>query len=156
MRPDFFPGKKSVYSPFEEATEKRRVDHAASVENDPFYGAEWDNTAKKWKNESGGTIVGGSNHALALSAKAAGAALGGIPGAVVAAVGKATATEVAKMNDSPGTGLGREGKGDTVKEFETVPTVLETREPLGAIKWGYKIDDKANTPIVLTAACRPT
>ncbi len=54
------------------------------------------------------------------------------------------------MNDNPGTALGREGKGDTVKEFETVPTVLETREPLGAIKWGYKIEDKANAPIVLT------
>jgi hypothetical protein len=143
-------GKKAGYSPFEEATEKRRVDHAVSVENDPFYGAEWDNTAKQWKNESGGTVVGSSNQALALSAKAQGAALGGVPGAAVAAVGKVAATGIAKMNDNPGTGLGREGKGDTVKEFETVPTVLETREPLGAIKWGYKIEDKANAPIVLT------
>jgi outer membrane protein OmpA-like peptidoglycan-associated protein len=147
-------GNKSVFSPFEEATEKRRIDHAASVENDPFYGAEWDNTAKKWKNESGGVVVGGSNQALALGAEVQGAAVGGIPGAMVAAAGKVAATGVAKMNDSPGTGLGREGKGDTVKEFETVPTVLETREPLGAIKWGYKIEDKANAPIVLTGGTK--
>jgi hypothetical protein len=56
----------------------------------------------------------------------------------------------ARMNDNPGTGMGRKGKGDTIKEFETVPTVLETCEPLGAIKWGYKIEGKPNAPIQLT------
>jgi outer membrane protein OmpA-like peptidoglycan-associated protein len=121
-------GKKSLYAPFEEAKEKRRVDHAASVENDPFYGAEWDQAAKKWKNEGGGTIVGGSK--------------------------KGVSSSSAKMNDNPGTGLGREGKGDTVKEFETVPVVLETREALGALKWGYKIEDKENAPIELTGATK--
>lgn len=34
-------GKKSLYSPYEEAKDKRRVDHSAGAENDPFYGAEW-------------------------------------------------------------------------------------------------------------------
>jgi outer membrane protein OmpA-like peptidoglycan-associated protein len=121
-------GNKSLYSPFEEAKEKRRVDHAASSENDPFYGAEWDQTAKQWKNEGGGTVIGKST--------------------------KGNSSSSAKMNDNPGTGLGREGKGDTVKEFETVPVVLETREPLGALKWGYKIQDKENAPIELTGATK--
>ena len=143
-------GKKSLYQPFEEATEKRRVDHAASVENDPFYGAEWDSTNNRWKNESGGTEVGSSNPRLAAAAKAAGAAVGGIPGVLQAAVGRLAAAPPARMNDNPGTAMGREGKGDTAKEFETVPTVLETREPLGAIKWGYKIEDRPNAPIQLT------
>jgi hypothetical protein len=58
------------------------------------------------------------------------------------------------MNDNPGTGLGREGQGDTVQEFETVATVLETREPLGALKWGYKIRDAENAPIELTGATK--
>src|ERR1700759_4321746 len=58
------------------------------------------------------------------------------------------------MNDNPGSGLGREGKGDTVKEFETAPVVLETREPLGALKWGYKIQDKEHAPIELTGATK--
>lgn len=121
-------GKKSLYSPYEEATEKRRVDHVAGSENDPFYGAEWDQAAKKWKGEGGGTVVGSSKKGLSSSA--------------------------AKMNDNPATGLGRGGKGETVKGFETVPVVLETREALGALKWGYKIDDKANAPIELTGATK--
>lgn len=121
-------GKKSLYSPFEESKQKRRVDHAAGTENDPFYGAEWDNSAKKWKNEGGGTVVGDSK--------------------------KGVSSSNAKMNDNPGTGLGREGQGDTVKEFETVATVLETREPLGALKWGYKIRDAENAPIELTGATK--
>ncbi|HEX8107817.1 MAG TPA: OmpA family protein [Kofleriaceae bacterium] len=121
-------GNKTLYSPYEEAKEKRRVDHGASSENDPFYGAEWDNSAKQWKNEGGGTVVGKST--------------------------KGSSSSSAKMNDNPGTGLGREGKGDTVMEFETVPVVLETREPLGALKWGYKIQDKDNAPIELTGATK--
>jgi outer membrane protein OmpA-like peptidoglycan-associated protein len=121
-------GKKSLYSPFEEGTEKRRVDHVAGSENDPFYGAEWDQTAKAWKNEGGGTIVGNSN--------------------------KGVSSSSAKMNDNPSTGMGREGKGDTIKEFETVPVVLETRETLGALKWGYKIEDKENAPIELMGATK--
>jgi outer membrane protein OmpA-like peptidoglycan-associated protein len=46
----------------------------------------------------------------------------------------------------------RMGKGDAEKSFETVPTVLETREPLGSLKWGFKIKDQPNSPIELTGA----
>jgi len=48
--------------------------------------------------------------------------------------------------------VAREGKGDVVTEFETVPIVLETREPLGALKWGCKIEDRADAPLELTGA----
>ncbi len=37
------PGKnKAKFEPFEEAATKKRMDHAVDTENDPFYGAEWD------------------------------------------------------------------------------------------------------------------
>lgn len=121
-------GKTSLYAPYEEPKEKRRVDHVAGSENDPFYGAEWDPAAKRWKIEGGGTVVGSSRRGVSSSA--------------------------AKMNDNPITGLGREGKGDTVKEFETVPVILETRAPLGALTWGYKIQDKENAPIELLGATK--
>ena len=41
------------------------------------------------------------------------------------------------------------GLGDTSSEFETVPVVLETREPLGALAWGYRIRDQTNSAIEL-------
>lgn len=119
-------GGKSRYSPYEEAKAKRRVDHEAGTENDPYYGAEWDPAARQWKNESGGSGVGSSR--------------------------KGVSSSSARMNDNPITGLGREGKGDTIKEFETVPVVLETREPLGALTWGYKIQDREDAPIELIGA----
>jgi hypothetical protein len=56
------------------------------------------------------------------------------------------------MNDTPEAPTPRTGKGDSELSFETVPMVLETREPLGAILWGFKIEDKENAPIVLTGA----
>ena len=121
-------GNKSLYSPYEEAASKRRVDHVAGSENDPFYGAEWDPVAKKWKNEGNGTVVGNSKKGVSASAT--------------------------KMNDNPLTVLGREGKGDTAKDFETVAVVLETREALGALKWGYRIRDEENAPIELTGATK--
>jgi outer membrane protein OmpA-like peptidoglycan-associated protein len=58
------------------------------------------------------------------------------------------------MYDTPGTGRGREGKGDASKEFETVPMVLETRQPLGSLRWGFKIKDEANSPIELTGGTK--
>jgi outer membrane protein OmpA-like peptidoglycan-associated protein len=147
-------GNKATYSPFEETTEKRRVDHVAARENDPFYGAEWDNssTPKKWKNESGGTVVGGSSTAMAKASDAM--TPGGWMGRLVKKTVRAAAASPAKMNDNPGTAMGRLGKGETTKQFETVPVVLETREPLGAIKWGYKIADTANAPLELTGATK--
>jgi outer membrane protein OmpA-like peptidoglycan-associated protein len=54
------------------------------------------------------------------------------------------------MDDSPFTPPVRGGFGDYSISFETVPTVLETREPLGALTWGWKCEDKENAPIVLT------
>ena len=56
------------------------------------------------------------------------------------------------MDDTPDVPMAREGKGDVLNDFETVPMVLETREPLGALKWGFKIKDEANAPIELTGA----
>jgi outer membrane protein OmpA-like peptidoglycan-associated protein len=54
------------------------------------------------------------------------------------------------MNDTPNLPMAREGKGDVSSEFEAVPMVLETRQPLGALKWGFKVKDEANAPIELT------
>jgi outer membrane protein OmpA-like peptidoglycan-associated protein len=95
-------------------------------ENDPFYGAEWDQANKKWKREGASVAVGSSK--------------------------KGGESKTASMNDTPGIGWGREGKGDAEISFETVPLVLETREPLGALSWGFKIKDAANSPIELTGA----
>ena len=56
------------------------------------------------------------------------------------------------MNDTPSAPWAREGLGDVAIEFETVAMVLETAEPLGALKWGFKIKDEENAPIELTGA----
>jgi outer membrane protein OmpA-like peptidoglycan-associated protein len=52
------------------------------------------------------------------------------------------------------------GLGDTSSEFETVPVVLETRQPLGSLTWGFKIKDQANSRVELTggtdADCKDT
>jgi outer membrane protein OmpA-like peptidoglycan-associated protein len=53
------------------------------------------------------------------------------------------------MTDAPNAPESRMGHGDTSSEFETVPVVLETREPLGALSWGYKIRDQATSAIEL-------
>jgi hypothetical protein len=44
---------KGKFERFEEATSKKRIDHLPDSENDPFYGAEWDQANKKWKRENG-------------------------------------------------------------------------------------------------------
>src|SRR5262249_37450071 len=115
---------KSTYEPFEEASTKKRVDHLPGSENDPFYGAVWDQSAKKWAQETAEWKPGSSK--------------------------KGDAATHATMWDTPGVGWAREGKGDQSIEFETVAVVLETREPLGALKWGFKIKDAENAPIELT------
>ena len=56
------------------------------------------------------------------------------------------------MRDTPSTPMAREGKGDWSTEFETVAMVLETRQPLGALRWGYKVKDAENAPLELTGA----
>ena len=58
----------------------------------------------------------------------------------------------ATLSDSPTAPWARKGKAKSSSEFETVAIVLETREPLGALKWGYKIKDAADAPIELTGA----
>jgi outer membrane protein OmpA-like peptidoglycan-associated protein len=115
---------KNKFEKFEEAGSKRRVDHLPDTENDPFYGAEWDQANKTWKDESADWIVGSSH--------------------------KGQVPTTAKMYDIPGAGVAREGLGDASKEFETVPMVLETRQPLGSLRWGFKIKDEENAPIELT------
>jgi outer membrane protein OmpA-like peptidoglycan-associated protein len=115
---------KSTYTPFEEATTKKRMDHMPDTENDPFYGAEWDQTNKKWVKESDDYVPGSSQ--------------------------KGVGSTSAKMFDIPGAGVAREGLGDASKQFETVPMILETRQPLGSLSWGFKIKDEANAPIELT------
>jgi outer membrane protein OmpA-like peptidoglycan-associated protein len=117
---------KAKFEPFEEPGSKRRVDHTVDTENDPFYGAEWDQAAKKWRKETGAVAVGSSKKG-----------------------GRSTS---ATMNDTPSTPWAREGLGDAAIEFETVAMVLETAEPLGALKWGFKIKDEVNAPIELTGA----
>ena len=115
-------GDKATYEPYEEATEHRRIDHIAPSEDDPFYGAEWDASAKKWKPETASWKIGST---------------------------KGAAATPAAITDFPDEPMARTGRGDTVKEFETVPTVLETAEPLGALKWGWKAKDEENAPIEL-------
>jgi outer membrane protein OmpA-like peptidoglycan-associated protein len=119
------PGlNKGKFEKFEEAGSKRRVDHAPDTENDPFYGAEWDQANKKWVSEAPGTWAVGSSQ-------------------------KGVSSSEASMTDGPNVPWAREGKGDTETTFETVPTVLETREPLASLTWGFKIKDAANSPIEL-------
>lgn len=117
-------GKKTEYAPYEESTSKKRVDHFAGAENDPFYGAEWDQSGKKWKKESTSWAVGAST--------------------------KGGASSSAKMTDGPSKSPIRIGHGDFAISFETVPTVLETREPLGSLSWGWTCKDAAQAPLVLT------
>ena len=119
------PGKnKAKFEPFEEAATKKRMDHAVDTENDPFYGAEWDQSAKRWKQERAAWAVGSSK--------------------------KGASSTSATMFDTPSAPEAREGLGDVSHQFETVPMVLETRQPLGALTWGYKIKDAENSPIELT------
>jgi peptidoglycan-associated lipoprotein len=115
---------KDTYQPFEEAASKKRVDHLPKTENDPFYGAVWDQSTKQWSQERADWHVGSSS--------------------------KDNVSIGASMWDTPGTDWAREGKGDQSIEFETVPLVLETRQPLGSLKWGFKIKDDAKAPIELT------
>jgi hypothetical protein len=115
------------HTPIEDPATKKRMDQFVRLENDPFYGAEWDQGAKKWKREAGTAMKIGSS------------TKGAIPVA-------------ATMDDTPNVPMAREGRGDVLSEFETVPMVLETREPLGALTWGFKIKDTANAPLELTGA----
>jgi outer membrane protein OmpA-like peptidoglycan-associated protein len=122
------PLKKSTFEPFEEPGSKKRIDHFPDAENDPFYGAEWDQSAKKWKQERAEWKVGSST--------------------------KGKESSVASMFDTPGIAFAREGLGDTSIEFETVPMILETRQPLGSLKWGFKTKDSPQSPIELTGATK--
>jgi hypothetical protein len=122
--PDDPEKNKSTYTPFEEAHSKKRMDHMPDTENDPFYGAEWDQTNHKWVKESDDYVPGSSK--------------------------KGESSTSAKMFDIPGAAVAREGLGDASKQFETVPMILETRQPLGSLSWGFTIKDEPNAPIVLT------
>jgi outer membrane protein OmpA-like peptidoglycan-associated protein len=116
-------GQKTTYQPYEEAKTKQRVDHIARSENDPFYGAMWSVTDKKWVREGTSTTVASST--------------------------KGGTSTSAKMTDAPSKRPIRIGFGDFKIEFETVPMVLETRESLGALKWGWSAKDEKNSPLVL-------
>ncbi len=119
---------KAKYTPFLESTDKKYIDHHPGTENDPYYGAEWDQAGKKWKKET-------------------------TPGSAVGSSKKGASSTSAKMLDRPEhSPITREGKGAVKAEFETVALVLETREPLGALKWGCTIADAATAPLVLTGA----
>jgi outer membrane protein OmpA-like peptidoglycan-associated protein len=121
-----YPGDDAaLHQPIEDPATKKRMDQFVSVENDPFYGAVWDQAAKKWTDENAPDWRTGSST-------------------------KGGAAVSAKMDDTPNEPEARQGKGDAMNDFETVPMVLETREPLGALKWGYTIKDEANAPIELT------
>ena len=118
---------KATFEPFEESTKHTRIDFHPRTENDPYYGAQWDQATKTWVEEA-------------------------TPGSAVGSSEKGVSSTSATLSDTPFTPLAREGKGDATFEFETVPIVLETREPLGALKWGFKIKDKADAPLELTGA----
>jgi outer membrane protein OmpA-like peptidoglycan-associated protein len=119
-------GDKATYSPYEEASGQKWVDHYPNKENDPFYGAEWDQNKKKWKKESGDF---------------------GKPGK-----SKGKNADSTELKDSPQAPLSRTGHGDFERKFESVPMLIETRESLGALEWGYKIKDDQTTSLELTGA----
>jgi len=121
-------GDKATYSPFEETT-GTRADHFAKGENDPFYGAMWDQSAKKWATEG---------------------ATWGKPGSST----KGTSSDSTKLHDAPEYIEVRKGHGDFAISFVSVAVVQETQEPLGALTWGYKVADKSDSPIVLTGATK--
>lgn len=124
---NFYPGGGSAaFSKFEEPG-GRFVDHIPASENDPFYGAMWDQTTKSWVSEGANLGKPGSSE-------------------------KGTASDSTKIHDTPNIPPARSGKGDLDVSFEDVPTIQETREELGALTWGFKIEDKPNSPIVLTGA----
>lgn len=134
----FYPGgttaspdkEKATYTPYEESTSHTRMDHFPGTENDPYYGAEWNTTAKKWDKET-------------------------TPNSKLGSSVKGTSSSNATMRDRPERDpVAREGLGDVVTEFETVALVLETREPLGSLKWGLKIEDKPDAPLVLTGGTK--
>jgi Domain of unknown function (DUF4157)/OmpA family len=114
-------GDKTTYSPYEEGTDHRRIDHLKD-EYDPFYGAE--QGASGWQAESRSWKVADNN----------------------------TTADTAHITDGPSLSPSRKGLGDASREFETVPMVLETREALGSIKWGFRIKDAANSPVELLHA----
>lgn len=119
--------RKSTYEPFEESTSHKRIDFFPDTENDPFYGAEWDQAKQEWvKEATSGSGVGSSR--------------------------KGVSSTSATLSDTPFSPWVRAGKGDASIEFETAPVVLETREPLGSLKWGFKVKDKADAPLELTGA----
>ena len=119
---------KATYEPFEELTKHTRMDLHPATENDPYYGAQWDQATQTWVKET-------------------------TPGSAVGSSAKGVSSTSATMQDRPEhEPVTREGKGVVVAEFETVPIVLETREPLGALKWGCKIEDRADAPLELTGA----
>jgi len=122
--------KKATYEPYEEATKHTRIDHMPGSENDPYYGAEWDASGKKWvKEATPNSKLGNSN--------------------------KGVSSSNATMRDRPDDGpVAREGMGKVSIEFETAAVALETREPLGSLKWGFTIEDRADAPLVLTGGTK--
>jgi len=75
------------------------------------------------------------------------------PGSGLGSSTKGVSSTSATMRDPPNLNpVAREGQGNVSTEFETVAVVLESREPLGALRWGLKIEDKADAPLVLTGA----
>jgi hypothetical protein len=93
-------------------------------EYDPFYGAE--QGPHGWQSEGGNWKV--ADHGAT--------------------------SDTAHVTDGPSASPARKGFGDASKVFETVATVLETREPLGAIKWGFSIKDAASSPLELLFATK--
>ena len=121
-------GNKTTYGQYDEKTGKG-IDHFAEGENDPFYGAKWEQSSKKWVTEGASWGKPGSSQ-------------------------KGTSSDSTKLHDAPSFVDVRKGHGDFGISFESVAVVQETREPLGAVTWGYKVEDKANSPIVLTGATK--
>jgi len=122
-----YGGKASDYIPYEESPGGRWVDNLPEEENDPFYGAKWDQTKEKWTAEGVQTGKPGNSK-------------------------KGVSSESALLHDAPLIPGVRKGRGDLVDSFESVATILETGETLGALTWGYNIEDKPDSPVVLTGA----
>jgi outer membrane protein OmpA-like peptidoglycan-associated protein len=121
-----YGGNAADYQPYEEST-GRWVDQLPQEENDPFYGAKWDEKKGNWAAEGPDTGKPGNSK-------------------------KGVSSESALLHDAPLIPGVRKGRGDLVDSFETVPTILETGETLGALTWGYNIEDKPDSPVILTGA----
>jgi hypothetical protein len=120
-------------------------------ESDPFYGAQRDRTANKWRDEPSSTQAR-SGDPRPERGSAGGGALAPREGSRPFIAGTSPS---AVLNDSPM--LPPVPHGGIVKHFETVATVVETGQVLGSLGWSIQrwragvLDDSTSTTVATVA-----